>query len=859
MFYSAKDIKHIEDFEKYARFLCDHFDISVELDSTKAQTNGKIINLPNVVGLNDEELDMMYAILLHEVGHIKYSSFAEEDFALLKTEFHAFLANAIEDARIENLLMKEFAGARDMFNTLYVKHVQNESMMQKIFKFNGRQPDLFASLAIHIHNLLVKCDTAALTDITSKTNVKQIEMFFKLNNIQAYLDSARLANWHDVIAMTNKIYDLFVTRHRDSSKKTDFAQALAEKKKAQKTLEDLQAKLDKRQAEVEAHTNVLKDTQQQVKIWHDENDPKLQKLQEKISAIQDSVTKIESALSARREHDKARQSLENKQKAMSKNASREQKMKGEITELCTRQNTGQTKTGRKLNDEAIKGLQEKLEKKQKQLETLTKVMQEDNDKLEALRKAYQEASQKDQSHMSTEELQALAKEKSEGLPDLQAEQSDLEKTINQLEEQINKLETLIKTITETARQELLEKMYQMDEIADKQGLPVNMLPEFEETAGWEAADDVQREMDKLLSKERKEIVRNGERLAGALGSNIRDMGVYVDKKAQNVKDLNLLDIFKSRVDFSLLPELNETIKVTKTTTDKSIYSTASRLEKHTVLTTQFDVVRQDVRAQSFKDFKDLAQSNADFANQMKKVFLNKFKFAKKDRFRGGKEEGQLDSRNLWKLATRHGEDYFEQNQPKFVSKMAASILIDISGSQDKEESAYGEKIKALVHALSEALDAVHVKHEVLGYHAPINDVMRATSAAYTYNRRSNALETVVYKNFKQKENSGIANIELQLSDNSDGESVRIATRRLKRETAKSRVMFVVFDGKPFLSDGDVALLDEDLRAALREAVKDKVQVFGFGFSPDGEQFFGDLYCHIKDMSDALRFIEKIDV
>ena len=68
MFYSAKDIKRIEDFEKYARFLCEHFDISVELDSTKAQTNGKVINLPNVVGLTDSELDMMYAILLHEAS-----------------------------------------------------------------------------------------------------------------------------------------------------------------------------------------------------------------------------------------------------------------------------------------------------------------------------------------------------------------------------------------------------------------------------------------------------------------------------------------------------------------------------------------------------------------------------------------------------------------------------------------------------------------------------------------------------------------------------------------------------------------------------------------------------------------------
>lgn len=56
-----------------------------------------------------------------------------------------------------------------------------------------------------------------------------------------------------------------------------------------------------------------------------------------------------------------------------------------------------------------------------------------------------------------------------------------------------------------------------------------------------------------------------------------------------------------------------------------------------------------------------------------------------------KKKVNLDARNLWKIPTNQGNDFYEINNPKFINKVAVSILVDISGSQNKEKySGYGE-------------------------------------------------------------------------------------------------------------------------------------------------------------------------
>ena len=243
---------------------------------------------------------------------------------------------------------------------------------------------------------------------------------------------------------------------------------------------------------------------------------------------------------------------------------------------------------------------------------------------------------------------------------------------------------------------------------------------------------------------------------------------------------------------------------------------------------------------------------------IKKVFSKKFKFAKKDFWKGNQEDGNLDVRNLWRLPTNQGDDYYEVSKPKFINKTAATILVDLSGSQSKEATDFGEKIKELVLGISVALDEVHIKHEILGFHAPLCEEMREAEADIIYTRRSNRLETILYKDSAQKDNNGIMNIETKMSDNSDGESLRIAIKRLKAIKAKSHLMFVISDGKPFLSDTDISVLDEDLRGALRLAMKEKIQMVGIGYFNELEHFFGNRFCNATKNEDIIKFFDRVN-
>lgn len=860
MQYTAEDIKQIEDFQKYARFLCEHFDISVELDSTQARTDGKVINLPNVVGLNEEDLDMMYAILLHEVGHIKYSCFDESYFSQLKTEGHAYLANAIEDARIENLLMKEFGGGKAIFTKLYTEHVTNKDRMRKLFKLeDSKNPDLFSSMAIHIHNKLVNCETAPLSTYTTKTNIKKIENFIMNNDVDTLLSQSKLKNPQDVLNLTNKIYDLFVNYYKDNSEKLTFEKDIKEKESLEKALESLQKEVERKEAFLKQIEENLKEKLNEKKQWHDAHDEVYNKLTNDRNALVAQNNKTSELVSKKEKLAKLEKQLANKIKSLGKNSIKSEELQKSIAENEKQFHSKMNEKGKTLTEEKLEKLEEKIKKQMAQLQKLSNSNPSDKTKAKELEREANSLSNQLTDYEKSLDVCSLKNDleaKKEQINEINEKLNPLNEMISQLNKEIGERESQKQNIVQNAKNELVSKLYDLESVGEALGMPLSLLPEFEPTPGWPEADDVQKQMDEKFGKERNEPVRNGMRVAGMFGSNLRDISIYIDNKKEQVKEISLLDVFKEKTNFSLLPELNETIQVTKYTTDKSVFSDWSSLSKHTVLTTEFDMVKQETISKDMKEYNSLLKENANLIQQMKKVFVNKFKFTKKPRFRGGKEDGELDSRSLWKLATRYSEDYFEVNNPKFVNKMAASILVDISGSQNKEESDYGKKLKAFTLALSEALKAVHVNHEILGYHAPVNDMMRATQAAYTYNRRSNSLETIIYKNFKQKDNAGLTNMNIETSDNSDGESLRVAVKRLKRESAKSRVLFVITDGKPFLSDGDINILDADLKTALREAVRDKVEVFAFGFAPNGVDFYGDRFCHIQKWEDATNFVEK---
>jgi len=271
------------------------------------------------------------------------------------------------------------------------------------------------------------------------------------------------------------------------------------------------------------------------------------------------------------------------------------------------------------------------------------------------------------------------------------------------------------------------------------------------------------------------------------------------------------------------------------------------------MTTQFDKVVTENTSDG-KVLEAIKKNQSDTLNRVRNVFRQKLKYTKKDRWRYNKDEGNLDARNLYKLATRTSDTFYEINDPKRVNKIVSSVVLDVSGSMDKNSDA--ERIREMALFLSEGLSECFIKHEVVGYSAPVNHQMRKIEASGVYNRTSNSLDTIVFKKFEDAKNLGIQNVTVRHADNSDGESLRLIGQRLIKQQAKRRVMFIVTDGKPFLSDGNIGMLDADLQEAIKWLQQNKIELFAFGFNAKGKEFYGDRFCHVKNYQDMIDFCWK---
>ena len=862
--YSNQDIQRIEDFHKYARFICGQFDIEVQLDSTKAETNGRVISVPNIVGMSNTELDMMYFILLHEAGHIKYSLFTEEAFLKIKSKAHAYLANAIEDARIENLLMRDFGGAKDMVEGFYCGHVVNRRLMKKVFQITGKRPDVFHCLGIYIHNYLLKARTAPFSRIATRVSYRKVKEFILQHNINKLLDHAPLKNWGDVVNLTNTIYDLFSQQYPDKSEKFDFAQDKALKKSVENRLAKLKAETIEAQTKMEANENAIIELSENLDTWDRQYSDEVNDKLRKAAKLGEDISNIDNEINQRKTRGQLEKNYQAKQQLDNSLPEKIKNLKESIEQVQAKISKGTNARGQSLTPEQQERLSKNLQKKQEQLKTLQKKVEDMQKELARTKSALDEFLKdykplKGKEHLNEEELKAEQASLKTQKEKVEQEYQKIMEQRQKIEREIIRLQNEINAVAERIQTKLLDTMYSMDSELHKNGMEIEMLPGFESTPGWEEADIAQKQFDKKASEKTGSIVRNGGRMGGFTGSDLRDLAVYIDTQLEKVKQIDLAKIFEKKIGTSRLEEFEEGSDIINNHIDQSVLTHFGSIQKHTVLTTQFDTVKDEHIAQDRQALRKLQSTNAEFITSLKRLFARKFKFTKKDYYRGGKEEGQLDARNLWKLPTKQGEDYFEINDPKVINKMAASILIDISGSHETEQNGYGEKLKVLALALSESLSGVHIKHEILGYHAPVNDQMREADPSYLYNRRSNSLETVIYKNFNQKDAQGLVNLEIQASDNSDGESIRIALQRLKKERSRKKALFIITDCKPFLSHGDMTILDEDLKAALREAVNQKIEVFAFGFNPNGKEFFAERFCYVQQYKDVLSFCDKMNL
>lgn len=796
-------------FNKYAQFISQKFHIRVVLDGVKAQTDGNTIYLPNIASLASDEVDFLYCVLLHEVGHIVYSSFSEADFKKIKTQNHFFLANAIEDARIENLLMKQYDGAHDIFDQFYNRFATDRKFMERIFGKGAT--DEFGALGHYVHDRILNLKHKSPLEASVGSKVaSSVLRFVKAKKIDALIDRSPLKNWDDVVRLADKIYNLyFGSSRKDRSQKSDLGEM---QKDVQQALKELSKGTD---------LSKLQDLQEKVK----KQKQKLDSLKESHQPQMDDLTKKV------RDTEAQMNALDDRLHAQ------------DTIESLTQENSY---------------LKEKIEKKESQIKDLKQELAEDPEAesaAELLKDAERiKARYEERITENDKQLSEIKKEPPLSEKEYQKQWNELDKEHDRLSSQLDKIKDKIqeqtgqvKELTEALNTEkaaqnrkIVNQLRKVQQQLDESGLNAEIIPEFEGNTGWEASDDAQKDFDDRAS------IETGSLVVGGKSSNTRDILTVLDAAKEKLSQIDLTKVFQAKNGLSQLDTFN--VKSTKKSDQ------ANRLESskpHVPVTTAYDALKQLTYSDGTELAKLRVQHHADI-EAVKAIFRQKFKAVKKLKYKGGQEEGSLDQRDLWKLASKSNDNYWEVTNPKFLNDTRATIAVDISGSMDQ----YEEQLKTIALMLSEGLSGCSVPHEVVGYHAPVCHEMRALPASEAYNRKAHRLETVVFKNFNDKSNLGIQNIKTHCADNSDGESLAFIGKRLLNEKAKRRLLFVLSDAKPYLADADVSILDEDLKKTLSWLQKNGIEVYAIGFDKQTGAFFTKA-CRFEKNADLVTYLRQV--
>ena len=396
-----------------------------------------------------------------------------------------------------------------------------------------------------------------------------------------------------------------------------------------------------------------------------------------------------------------------------------------------------------------------------------------------------------------------------------------------------------KKASEAARKMNIQALFALQSLQkemDKAGLECELCERQEMIEGWDAANRLQEEFDRQATEELGEPVING---SGG-GRGMRNAMEEIARSAAGIEEIDPNELFADAPKTGPLSAAAVQPGKEEAGRDGQESFDAAALDSRAPYLV-WSKARDKVVPAPLKNAAlpmRIKFERREELRKIKELFKRKLRPSFKSRFKGGKEEGDLDARSIWKLAAKEGDDFFEISRKVPEKKTCASILCDLSGSVASLGADAAEKLQAAAFLLSEALSEAGVEHEILGFCAPHDETLAEAKAPASYARKSCRLETIVAKGFSEKSLAGLASLRPMQSDNCDGESVAVACERLRKRPAKNKLLFLVSDGKPFMQDSDPALLDAHLRTVCLQAARDKIRVISLGFSKSAHPVFG---------------------
>ena len=848
----------IEQFEKFARLVSERLEIEIRFDGTQAHTDGKIIVLPNLMTMTEKELEVLYAILLHETGHVKFTDNDQWKTGLKKIDHYNTFAiiNAIEDARIENKLMKQYGGANDIFDNLYNNIVTDAEFMKKLFKTEYEATPSWFNFCMQLHHYLIDVQL----DKKSAKWCQSPAIMTMFNEVKGMIDSHPLKDTADVVKLGIKIYNHFYKDKKDNSAKIDFLEKEKALEKSKKEIADLMAQIAEKKAiadKIRAKLRELRGDNRSLnkskKGFLKENKETLDKADELQSEARKEEYKLWRKQSAESNIEFLKEEIARLQKEIAEMLNKISKNNERQAKAEKKADNARTENGKERQKKTAEHNKKQAEKNTENLKDLKEEMQEILEQLKNAEERHAQA-QKEAQGVDKDAIERMAKQaESMAKPIQEAVGEKYETPMGKNKDEIYKENQKLREAEDAIKQAFKEKMGDLNDLlkglAGEAGAQGQLVPEFEETPGWEDADGVQKEFDETATKQTGMPVVNG---MSPFGSDVRSMVARLTDVSDRLNEIDLAEIFQQRVHSSPLESINET--ETTNTSESSADKTFKSSRRHIPVTTRFDIVREDTKGGDLKEIPLLRKANADAIGKVSNIIKRKLKFTSKPKYRGNRDEGMLDPRTMYKIPQGLDTRVFEERLKRFDNKVQGAIAIDLSGSMDKSETDFGQKAKELALILSDALASAHVKHEVIGYGAPVCGEMENLKSSSSFNRRRHNLETVVFKNTTG--GSALQNIHTECWDNCDGESLRVIANRLIKKGSKKKIMFVISDNRPFLSDADIATLDQDLKNTVLWARRKGIEVYAIGWNKMGKDFYGEHYCQLDNTWQNLyKFLE----
>jgi len=253
-----------------------------------------------------------------------------------------------------------------------------------------------------------------------------------------------------------------------------------------------------------------------------------------------------------------------------------------------------------------------------------------------------------------------------------------------------------------------------------------------------------------------------------------------------------------------------------------------------VYSTERDVIAP-VKGGNAPEARRLLEESRQITNVMRMKMMRNLLAKNRARRDPGKERGKIDRRSLFRVSLGTSKKVFWQQveAPEFNTR--ASLWVDHSGSM------HGQKLKLASEAallFGEVLDVLKIPFEVCGFSTSTKayegqDIYEAASPAdQRIFTRWGGLWVGVYKSFDEPWHAvkhRCSSMERHNADNTyDGETLRLAARRLLEYPEPRRILFWFNDGEPF---PNIPSFVDDHAQYLKKVAKEvekMIEVFAVG-------------------------------